>query len=221
MIGIEYSADGEGLSVPVTIDSSHLIDGTSASMGHTSNSSQIIIDCSNPEAIILNPGSGEEFFEMPEITVQFKDNYNINRGYYQIDDCDGDWIELWQYNSNSPDTTFTWTIPQVTFGEHQLYFKITDDLQQVNPDSCSFSWDFTFSGYICGDANHDNFVNVSDAVYIINYIFVGGNPPNPMAAGNVNCDIGVNVSDAVWIINYIFIGGNEPCDWDDDGIPDC
>jgi len=66
--------------------------------------------------------------------------------------------------------------------------------------------------YICGDANNDEAVNVSDAVYIINFVFVGGDPPDPYESGNVNCDLNVNVSDAVWIINYVFVGGAAPCD---------
>jgi hypothetical protein len=32
------------------------------------------------------------------------------------------------------------------------------------------------SAFVCGDANGDASVNVSDAVYIINYVFVGGDP---------------------------------------------
>jgi CubicO group peptidase (beta-lactamase class C family) len=75
--------------------------------------------------------------------------------------------------------------------------------------------------YICGDASGDEAVNVSDAVYIINYVFVGGNPPNPFKAGDANCDNSVNVSDAVWIINYVFVGGNSPCDTDGDDVLDC
>jgi C1A family cysteine protease len=75
--------------------------------------------------------------------------------------------------------------------------------------------------YICGDANADQDVNVSDAVYIINYVFVSGNPPQPMEAGDTNCDATCNVSDAVWIINYVFVGGYDPCDISGDKIPDC
>ena len=73
----------------------------------------------------------------------------------------------------------------------------------------------------CGDANNDSAVNVSDAVHIINYVFIGGDPPEPYQAGDTNCDAAVNVSDAVWIINYVFIGGYNPCDPDGDEIPDC
>jgi hypothetical protein len=75
--------------------------------------------------------------------------------------------------------------------------------------------------FICGDANQDEDVNVSDAVHIINYIFAAGSPPEPEEAGDTNCDEIVNVSDAVWIINYVFSGGNLPGDIDGDGIPDC
>jgi hypothetical protein len=76
--------------------------------------------------------------------------------------------------------------------------------------------------YLCGDANADEIVNVSDAVYLINYVFIFGSPaPDPIESGETNCDGTVNVSDAVWIFNYVFIGGNEPGDIDGDGEPDC
>jgi uncharacterized protein (TIGR02145 family) len=78
-----------------------------------------------------------------------------------------------------------------------------------------------YGDYVCGDANGDSDVNVSDAVHIINYVFVGGDPPNPIESCDCNCDEACNVSDAVWIINYVFIGGHEPCDMDGDGFSDC
>ena len=77
------------------------------------------------------------------------------------------------------------------------------------------------AAYICGDANADLSVNVSDAVYIINYVFVGGDAPNPLESADANCDLSVNVSDAVYIINFVFSGGNNPCDTDGDLVPDC
>lgn len=65
--------------------------------------------------------------------------------------------------------------------------------------------------YVCGDADGEGNVNVSDAVYLINYVFTGGNPPVPYEAGDANEDTIVNVSDAVYILNYIFAGGLSPC----------
>jgi hypothetical protein len=65
--------------------------------------------------------------------------------------------------------------------------------------------------YICGDANRNNAVNISDAVFLIAYIFGGGPAPSPSAAGDANCDLAVNISDAVYLIAYIFSGGRVPC----------
>lgn len=65
---------------------------------------------------------------------------------------------------------------------------------------------------ICGDANSDDNVNVSDAVVIINFVFNSGSyMPAPLMASDVNCDDRVNVSDAVYLISYVFSGGNVPC----------
>jgi agmatine deiminase len=75
--------------------------------------------------------------------------------------------------------------------------------------------------YVCGDADASGSVNVSDAVRIINYVFMIAEPPDPIESGDCNCDGLCNISDAVAIINYVFVGGNAPCDTDGDEIPDC
>lgn len=66
--------------------------------------------------------------------------------------------------------------------------------------------------YLCGDANGDGDVSVTDVTYLINYLFKGGDPPHPMQAGDTNCDGRVSVSDNVYLINYLFKGGPPPCD---------
>jgi len=65
-------------------------------------------------------------------------------------------------------------------------------------------------GCTCGDANHDGSINISDAVYLIQYIFAGGPAPNPLCQGDANGDGSVNISDAVYLIQYIFAGGPAP-----------
>jgi hypothetical protein len=77
---------------------------------------------------------------------------------------------------------------------------------------------FTFQ---CGDVNLDRAVEISDAVYIINYIFLGGGEPSPLQSADVNCDSSADLSDAFYIINFIFMSGSPPCDLDSDGEFDC
>jgi hypothetical protein len=66
----------------------------------------------------------------------------------------------------------------------------------------------------CGDANGDATINISDAVYLIAYIFASGSTPGPCGAadglGDANGDGTVNISDAVYLIAYIFSGGLAP-----------
>ncbi len=64
--------------------------------------------------------------------------------------------------------------------------------------------------WTCGDANASGTIDISDAVYLINYIFGGGSTPIPLESGNANNDCGVNVADAAYLCKYIFGGGPAP-----------
>jgi hypothetical protein len=65
--------------------------------------------------------------------------------------------------------------------------------------------------YLPGDANHDGTIDLADAVYLINYLFVGGPEPNPYESGDANGDGEADLADAVYLVNYLFIGGPPPC----------
>ena len=64
--------------------------------------------------------------------------------------------------------------------------------------------------YIPGDANGDGSVNITDAIFTINYIFRSGPVPDPLESADANCDGSVNVTDAIYLINYIFRSGPAP-----------
>jgi hypothetical protein len=68
----------------------------------------------------------------------------------------------------------------------------------------------TEPGYTVGDANGDGIIDVTDAIYVLNYLFKGGPAPDPLEAGDANCDSIVDVTDAIFILNYLFKGGPEP-----------
>lgn len=63
---------------------------------------------------------------------------------------------------------------------------------------------------LVGDANSDGSLNVSDLVYLINYLFKGGSAPNPLLLADLNNDEYLTVSDVIYLINYLFKGGPSP-----------
>jgi hypothetical protein len=76
---------------------------------------------------------------------------------------------------------------------------------------------FTYNApwFLRGDANGDWNINVTDVVYLINYLFLipPGPAPEPLETGDVNCDGAINVTDVVYLINYLFLvpPGPPPC----------
>jgi hypothetical protein len=91
---------------------------------------------------------------------------------------------------------------------------VRDGSNPAKVDTAAFSMavvDPTSLTYVCGDANGDCAVDISDVVYLIAYIFSGGSPPSPLISGDANCDTAVDISDVVYLIAYIFSGGAIPC----------
>jgi hypothetical protein len=149
------------------------------------------------------------------VSFQFEAEHEFDPEYYKVEGYD--FCYFVPYGASiTEDGLFTFA------PNYSGFFEFTVRAYGTCPNFATYTFDVYLQGSdVCGDANCDGAVNVSDAVHIIDYIFVGGAPPNPMEAGDANCDSTCNVSDAVWIINYIFVGGNDPGDTDGDGIPDC
>ncbi len=71
---------------------------------------------------------------------------------------------------------------------------------------------FTFRTMALGDADGSGQLNISDVVYLINFIFAQGPAPDPLVSGDMNCDGRINIGDAVHLVNYMFLSGPAPCD---------
>ncbi len=63
---------------------------------------------------------------------------------------------------------------------------------------------------IPGDADRSGAVDVADAIYLINYMFIGGPAPTPLNVGDINGDCRLNIADVVYLISYIFRSGAPP-----------
>jgi len=156
----------------------------------------------------------------PEYEVWFMDDqeqiYQPDTNYYSMD------VAVSEATIASAELTGNWSFQITAIQPGETDFTIQLKLNDAAYYSSPLIPINVAPDYIVGDANFDGSINVSDAVAIINYVFVGGDPPVPEeAAGDANCDGTVNVSDAVMIVNYVFVGGNPPGDPDGDGEPDC
>jgi hypothetical protein len=65
--------------------------------------------------------------------------------------------------------------------------------------------------YLRGDPNRDGKKNVSDVIYLINYVVKQGSLSEPVSLGDVDCNGDVTIADIVYLINYLFKEGNAPC----------
>lgn len=63
---------------------------------------------------------------------------------------------------------------------------------------------------MCGDANFDSSVNISDVTYLISHIFAAGPSPQFQILADPNGDGAVNISDITSLISRIFSAGPAP-----------
>jgi len=63
-----------------------------------------------------------------------------------------------------------------------------------------------------GDANGSGGApNLTDIIYLVNYVFKGGPAPSPLCQGDANGSGGApNLTDIIYLVNYVFKGGPAP-----------
>ena len=66
--------------------------------------------------------------------------------------------------------------------------------------------------FIRGDANNDERLDLSDAIFILNYLFKGSQQPSCSDALDVNDDGKIDISDPIYVFLYLFLGGNQPAE---------
>jgi hypothetical protein len=88
--------------------------------------------------------------------------------------------------------------------------------------AASEEWTFTTgsgaSKFLRGDANNSGKVDISDAQYILSFLFLGGPAPKCLDAGDTNDDTRdtdddtstLDLSDGVYLLNWLFLGGRIP-----------
>ena len=98
-----------------------------------------------------------------------------------------------------------------TLDERVLYYWHVKGNTACPINEWSLKRSFKICSYVSGDANSSGAVDISDAVFLVSFIFGGGAAPSPLLSGDANCDLQIDISDAVYLVAYIFSGGPAPC----------
>jgi hypothetical protein len=146
LLGLIFTSTQAG-STSLSFNTSVLRDSANQNILHSNSGATLqiqIADTTRPTVVVNSPVSGDTINYLPTLSIRLADNSGLNRGYYRLDNCTGIWNELWAYNSASSDTTISWRVPQIAEGTHNIFFRVTDDLGNVNIDTCSYYWSFTY-----------------------------------------------------------------------------
>ena len=131
-------------------------------------------------------------------TVQ--DSSVLNTTYFACTEWVGDSCANWEEVSS-------WQ-PYDSLESYWYVFAIIDTASvHINNGSITI-----IGGYVCGNIDDDpsGVIDISDLVYLVDWMFIGGTEPNALMAADCNGD-GVNdISDLVWLVDYMFIGGPPP-----------
>ncbi len=64
--------------------------------------------------------------------------------------------------------------------------------------------------FLRGDADMDGKVNLTDAIFILQYLFQGGPVPPILDAADVNDDAKLDITDPIQLLQHLFLGGPPP-----------
>lgn len=132
------------------------------------------------------------------------------------------------FPASSPDTDFSMlmTAQPINLNPGDRHVEVWIDFGR-DTDADGLSWKqwwhrvLRYAGFYRGDVNASDSLevpalDVTDLVYLINYLYKHGPAPKPYAdQGDVNCDHKVDVLDVVYLINWVFVQdpAPPPCDY--------
>ena len=64
--------------------------------------------------------------------------------------------------------------------------------------------------FIRGDMNGDETLDLTDAIFFLDYLFLSGEAPVPLDAADTNGDEDVDLVDGLYLLAYLFTNGDPP-----------
>ena len=66
------------------------------------------------------------------------------------------------------------------------------------------------TGFHRGDADVDGSLNISDPLFVLRFLFLGGPAPPCLEAADANDDADLDATDAIFVLGYLFLGTESP-----------
>ena len=200
---VEISTDGGNnfLSIPGNITTNYNPNGTNLGNGITGQSGGWV-----QGKFPLASYAGQKIFIRLHYVTDTGTNYE---GFYADDIFPFERYSSVVSLSNSiPDTSYS--ITGHSLGTNFYKVRAKDAQNQWGAFSNVEQAVVIEGGFMRGDANGDSILTVSDVVFLINYLYQNGPPPDPYLIGDANSDSLVGLGDIVYLINYLFKGGPPP-----------
>ncbi|MBI4605626.1 MAG: hypothetical protein HY721_26980 [Planctomycetes bacterium] len=149
------------------------------------------------------------------LTIPANNPFGVAPGTYDPAFSDGFWVMLEPLCAGPHKIRFKGVVGPPTAPDFDL--EVSYDLVVVPP-------------FRRGESNGDGKVDLSDAVTVLNFLFLGISGVTCQDAGDTNDDGKMDLSDAVYLLGFLFLGGpappapgHEACgpDLTTDGLADC
>ena len=118
---------------------------------------------------------------------------------------------LVRYRPGGSQRTFELNVEDLTYSEGLKKLGAVDGwLPSLLPNGFADAVSREQLVFVRGNANGDSKNDHGDVVYLLDYLFRGMPPPQPMVSGDANDDRRVDVADPIYLILYLFRGGAMP-----------
>lgn len=212
-VGYGVSTQGGLISIPVTLDNSgNDIQGWS--FGVCSDAAQIAIDSigsgSTTETVKFgNPPDFEQINLEPGgwtmgVVICFTACAILPQG-------NGYELAVADYSPLASVGTTIEICPCSTLGSPAINTVMVVNGQSIPPvQNCGGVLVDDLEAFVRADTNADGFLDLSDGIWLLNYLFQGGPLIPCLAANDANGDGGVDTADAIYIVLFYFAGGSAP-----------
>ncbi|MEM7167597.1 MAG: hypothetical protein AAF581_19245 [Planctomycetota bacterium] len=109
-----------------------------------------------------------------------------------------------------PGGTLTYTDSSVSTGTHAYTIASTDGTRVSAPVACAIDVAGVGQLFVRGDSNNSAGVDLTDAIYLLAYLFNSGTAPQCEDSADCDDDGSINVTDAVYLLTYLFNQGTPP-----------